>query len=57
MEGLINMQVYAIPSKDDFILKLRDLLGEETFDVWDEDVVEAVWERLNHYEVVNFDDN
>lgn len=55
--GLVGVQVYAIPSKDDFILKLRDRLGEETFDVYDEDVNEAVWEVLNRYEIVNFDDN
>lgn len=55
--GEIGMQVYAIPSKDDFIFRLRDRLGEETFDVFDDDVNEAIWEVLNRYEIVNFDDN
>lgn len=57
MSGIVNIAVYAIPSKDDFILKLRDRLGEETFDIFDDDVNEAIWEVLNRFEIVNFDDN
>jgi hypothetical protein len=54
--GDLNMMLYAVPSKDEFITKLRDLLGEETLDVWDNDVQEAAWEVLGRYEVVHFDE-
>lgn len=57
IDGIMAYTVYAIPSKDDFIFRLRDRLGEETFDVFDADVNEAIWEVLNRYEIVNFDDN
>jgi hypothetical protein len=56
MEGVVNITVYAVPSKDDFITDLRDKLGEEHFDVNDGDVQEAAWEVLNRYEIVNFDE-
>jgi hypothetical protein len=54
--GDMNVQVYAIDSADEFITKLRDKLGEEEIDPWDDDVNAAVWEVLNRYEVVHFDE-
>lgn len=57
LDGVMSVQVYAIPSKDDFISDVRNYLGEGTFDVHADDTNEAVWEVLNRYEIVNFDNN
>lgn len=48
-------QVFLIPDKEDFINRLRDRLGEETFDVHDDDTQEVVWEEIQRFKVGDFD--
>lgn len=55
MDGVVDVTVYHITSKSEFMHRLRERISEEEIDVWDEDVHEAVWEILERYKLVNFD--
>jgi hypothetical protein len=53
-EGICNIDVYVVPSKDEYIYKLCDRLGEEDLDVYDDDVQEAAWEVLERFKTITF---
>lgn len=54
--GDCNIIVYKIENKADFIQRLRDRLGEEDFNVYDDEVQDIVWEELQRKVVVEFDE-
>ena len=52
--GVCNIHIHVIASKDNFMYKLRDYLGEEDIDVNSEDVHDAAWEVLDRFKTVSF---
>lgn len=60
MDGTVDVTLYTIPSKADFVTRVRDLLGEEInefdgiIDPHDDNHNTAIWDVLARYLTITF---